>query len=69
MQFQSRNAEEIGAVYGRCPDQLDAFNKIGDVLLAVAGFQFHYNDNFPISILGGAEGLTFEAAVGLLLDA
>jgi hypothetical protein len=55
VQFRSRNAGANGAVYGGYPDQLDAFTQIGDVL-AVAGFQFHDIDNFPISILAGVEG-------------
>jgi hypothetical protein len=68
MQFRSRNAGDNGAIYGGCPDQLYVFTQIRDVI-AVAVFQFHDIDHFPISILAGVEGLTFETAVGLLLDA
>ena len=61
--FQSRNAEDVGAVNGGCPDQLDTFTQVGDVL-AVAGFQFHDIDHFPVAILAGVEGITFETAIG-----
>ncbi|MNG28194.1 hypothetical protein D3C84_1134230 [compost metagenome] len=65
--FQFGDAENVGAVFSRGPNQFDAFAEVCDVL-AVAQTDLHDVDHFPIAVLAGVETVTLEGAVGLLFD-
>ena len=65
--LQRWNAEDVGTIHSRCPDQFNTIPQIRHLLTA-AQCELHDIDHFPIAVLAGVETVSLETAVSLLLD-